>query len=172
MGNNTLPHLAMMYTNPLQTIRMVKVVNSAQQCCACCLLFVSSISHRCVGTTCAGRSMPQHKNFFQGTAHACPQPNQQLGSGSYLQTPLASTPVWGPVLGQHRLPKNCDVWLTIHPLPGLGPKGRPSLPMQVVWNRSSRGWITSSTRCHPLQRRGGCCVGRQCGSSASPGPSL
>ena len=29
---------------------MVKVINSAQQCCACCLLHVSSICHRSVGT--------------------------------------------------------------------------------------------------------------------------
>ena len=41
--------------------------NSAQQCCACCLLHVSSISHRSVGThmcrlkhAAACRSMPQH----------------------------------------------------------------------------------------------------------------
>ena len=50
MGNNTLRHLAMTHYDPLQTIRMVKVINLAHQCCACRLLHVSSICHRSVGT--------------------------------------------------------------------------------------------------------------------------
>ena len=51
MGNNPLRHLAMMYVNrPTTDDPDGEVINSAQQCCACCLLFVSSISHRCVGT--------------------------------------------------------------------------------------------------------------------------
>ena len=64
-------------TSPLQTIWMVKVINSAQQCCACCLFFcefnfpqMRRYPHVQVE---ACRNMPQHavacrstRNFYKG----------------------------------------------------------------------------------------------------------
>ena len=65
---------------------LVKVIDLAQQCCACCLLRVSSIPHRSVGThmcrqkhAAACRSVPQHKKFFRGTALACLRPTSTGG---------------------------------------------------------------------------------------------
>ena len=43
-------HESVICTNNIQSTVQLDVINSAQQCCACCLLFVSPISHRCVGT--------------------------------------------------------------------------------------------------------------------------